>query len=106
MKKTFMVASLAACAIAFPGIAAADGTPTPAPAVPAPPGPVINTGGATGGSSPGSGCSMRLGLRNVPPPQSALFLWNQNGDAGWPFGWPGPGPYTAPTTPPVVGCSR
>ena len=76
---------------------------TPAP----PPGPVVNTGGNVSSSSPGSGCSERLGTRNAPAGPSNSFVWSNNGDAGWPFGWPGRVAFNPiPTTAPSVGCSR
>ena len=80
-----------------------------APTTPAPPPsavPVLNTGGASGSSNPGSSCVPRLALRNMPPAQSPVMLWNQNGDVGWPFGAPGPVPFAVPSTAPTVGCSR
>ena len=101
--------ALAAAAVLFCPQAFADGdessTPTPPPVNPTP-GIVGATGGNTSGTSPGSGCSSRLTLRNNPIPQSPAFVWNTNGDAGWPFGWPGQVPISPPTTAPTVGCSR
>lgn len=78
----------------------------PPPSTTPTPGPVVNTGGGTGGADPGSSCSTRLGLRSQPTPPSALFIWSQSGDSGWPFGYPGSPPWTPISGPPNVGCSR
>ena len=95
-----------AAALCCPQAFADEGTPTPPPVNPTP-GPVGATGGNTSGSAPGSSCSSRLTLRNVPGAPSNIYLWTTNGDAGWPFGWPGRVPQNAvPATPPTVGCSR
>jgi hypothetical protein len=80
-------------------------TPSP-PAAPPAPAPVVATGGANTGTSPGTSCVPHLGLRNEPPSQSAMNIWQTNGDAGWPFGWPGVPPLTMPTIAPTVSCSR
>lgn len=76
------------------------------PSTPPTPGPVVNTGGNVSGSSPGSSCVPRLGLRAPSYVPSGTYNWAQNGDAGWPFGWPGLSLLTPQTTPPIVGCSR
>lgn len=107
--KTLIAAVLTALSIWGAAVALADNgggsTPTAPPAPPTP-SPVVATGGASGGTSPGSSCVPRLGLRNLPAAQSPVMLWNQNGDVGWPFGSPGPVPFNVPTTAPTVGCSR
>lgn len=98
-----LAATVAAVIFCLDQAARADDTPpTTAPT----PGPVVATGGGSGGTSPGSGCTMRLGLRNNPAPPSALTVWNQSGDSGWPFGYPGSPPWTPITAPPSVNCSR
>ena len=107
--KTLIAVVLTALSIWGAAVALADegqsSTPSPPPAPPTP-GPVVATGGASGGTNPGSSCIPHLGLRNMPAPQSPVMLWNQNGDVGWPFGWPGPVPFAVPSTAPAVSCSR
>jgi hypothetical protein len=107
--KTLIAVVLATLSIWGAAVALADqngsSTPSPPPAPPTP-GPVVATGGASGSTNPGSSCIPRLGLRNMPPAQSPVMLWNQNGDVGWPFGSPGPVPFNVPSAAPTVGCSR
>jgi hypothetical protein len=107
--KTLIAMVLTALSIWSAAVALADNgqssTPSLPPAPPTPT-PILVTGGASGGTSPGSSCVPRLGLRNMPPAQSPPMLWNQNGDVGWPFGSPGPVPFAVPSTAPTVGCSR
>ena len=91
----------------LPPVAAPAPAAAPTPAAPPSPGPVVSTGGDVSSSSPGSGCSERLGIRNAPAGPSNIFGWGNNGDVGWPFGWPGMAPVNAvPTAAPSVGCSR
>jgi hypothetical protein len=107
--RTLIAVVLTAVSIWAAAVALADqgqsSSPSPPPAPPTPV-PVVNTGGASGSTSPGNSCVPRLGLRNMPPAQSPVMLWNQNGDVGWPFGAPGPVPFAVPSTAPTVGCSR
>jgi hypothetical protein len=125
MKKNLVTAiglpsSVLATALALVTVARADqqhgsgSTPLPPPVLttvmptPTPtPGPVNSTGGGSGGSNSGSSCSMRLGVRSVPPTQSPINSWYTNGNVGWPFGWAGGGAtQPVPTGAPDVGCSR
>jgi hypothetical protein len=111
--KALIAVVLTALSIWGAGVALADegqsSTPGPPPAPPTP-GPIVATGGASTGTSPGSSCVPHLGLRNQAPlfgsALSPSNSWSFNGDVGWPLGWPGPVPFDVPATAPTVGCSR
>jgi hypothetical protein len=109
--KAILFTALAASAVLLASPALADDqgqnqTPPPPSAAPTP-GPVVATGGKVSSSSPGSGCSQRLGLRNAPAGPSAIDGWASSGVNGWPQGWQGIAPANAvPTSAPPIGCSR